>query len=121
MKLCDMDTDQFLDTLCELSLPLCRIAEDERTIRALETLGEAELADQPAPKAAASIASALIPLLLQTHREDMLAVLACLTGKPVAALRSQSGLQTVRDACDSLDEVLLDFFACAAGTAQPVC
>ena len=118
MKLQSMNTDQLLDTLCCLTPTLCRLACDSRTADALDELADADLAALPALEAAALLASTLIPLLLQTHREDTLTVLSILTDKPLHTLRAQCGLDTIRDACDCLDEVLLHFFACAAGTKQ---
>ena len=61
----------------------------------------------------------LAPALLKTHRDDLYAVVSALTGKTVAEIDAQKGLQTIKDIKESFDGELADFFKSAADTAQP--
>ncbi len=121
MKLSEMNTEQLLNALCDLTEPICRMAEDERTQDALDALTEAELTALPPLKAGALLLSTLSPLLLQTHREDALRVLSALTGETVQTLRTQNGLITLRQVMDCWEGELAAFFSSAAGSARKGC
>ena len=58
----------------------------------------------------ARLIGAYIPALLQRHRADTMEILSALTGKSVAEIAAQPGMQTIREAKESLDEDLMSFF-----------
>ena len=114
MKLSEMNTTQFADALCDLVEPVTAIMGDEKII---ETLKENALKQQEGNASPLEIRAALIkgaiPILLKTHREDVIAILSTLTGKTRKAIAAQPGIQTIKDIRECWDNDLRDFFVSA--------
>ena len=108
MRLSEMNTAQLADALLALAEPMSRIGQDPALNRALTDLGRLEGAT--VLEKASALFVPLATALLKTHREDALAALSALTGKPAEALAAQPGLQTIREARDCFDRELLGFF-----------
>lgn len=121
MKLSSLSSDELADALCLLAPPLSRLAEDPAVGESLSGFRRAQEDGLPLITAAGKLIGGLIPALLKSRREDTLAVLAVLTGKPVPELRAQPGLTTVADAVRCWDEDLALFFSCAGGGARQDC
>lgn len=117
MKLSHLTTSQLAETLCQLTPPLCRIAQDGKTLAILDDI-TGELSALPPLKAAAFLLERLAPLLLQEHQRDFFTVLGILTGKTTEAVLRQDTLTTLHDLMQSWDRELIAFFASAGSAAQ---
>ena len=121
MKLSEMSTEELARTLCRLAPPLCRIAGDERVVRALGEASQAGQAQQPLLTAGGRLAQALTPLLLEEHAEDLWEALAVLTGKTAQDIRRQPGVDTLRALREVWDGELMRFFASAGIATKASC
>lgn len=115
MKISQMTTDQMAACLCEIAEPVAEIVTDAETLAAMQAMqpkkGETYLV------CLARGASGIARLLLKTHYEATIAIIAALTGKSAQAVRAQRGVQTIRDATEIIDQELIDFFQSSAATA----
>ncbi len=118
MKLQEMNAEEFRQMLCRMVEPMCRIAEDEGVQEALEQLWSADLKRLPLGQGLAALIRELAPVLLQRHWADTLELLSICTGKDRAVLRAQNGMETARELAACAQEVLVDFFSYAAGSAR---
>jgi len=118
MRLSEMTTDQMADTLILLAEPIANIATDASVSAALASYTKASKAGQTVAETFGNMIGKLAPALLKSHRADLYAVVAALTGKTVEAIGAQKGLQTIADIRESFDGELADFFKSAADTAQ---
>lgn len=116
MKLSEMNTDQMAKCMCELVEPVAEIMADEAIMKAVVELDNTK--DQSFLQIISSAATALVPLLLKTHYTALVTVLSAMTGKPVAVIRKQKGLQTIKDVRECLDQDLIDFFKSSAPTEK---
>lgn len=116
MKLSEMNTDQMAKCMCELVEPAAEIMADEAVLNAVA--GFANTKDQSFLQMIGSAVTALVPLLLKTHYTALVTVLSAMTGKPVAVIRKQKGLQTIKDVRECLDQDLIDFFKSSAPTEK---
>lgn len=117
MKLSEMNTDQMAKCMCELVEPAAEIMADEAVSKAVADFF-ANAKDQSFLQMIGSVATALVPLLLKTHYTALVTVLSAMTGKSVAAIRKQKGLQTIKDVRECLDQDLIDFFKSSAPTEK---
>lgn len=112
MKLSEMTTVQLADCLCDLAEPVANIMNDKAVVEALKT---ASLAARDANSAPLDIykpiVARLLPGLLKSRRKDTFAVIAALTGKTIKEIETQNGFLTIKEARESWDEELRDFFA----------
>lgn len=112
MKLSEMNTVQLADCLCDLAEPVASIMNDKAVIEALKA---ASLAARDANNTPLDvykpIVARLLPGLLKTRRKDTFAVIAALTGKTIKEIETQNGFLTIKEARESWDEELRDFFA----------
>ena len=111
MKLSEMNIDQLSDAMVMIAGPVERIASDPDAEKALESLS----GDGTMSKFGAMVGR-FVPLLLKTHRDDVLTILSAMTGKDVGTLRAQNGMQTIREARECVDKDLIDFFGSFAST-----
>ena len=116
MKLSEMNTAQLATCLCRIAEPVGRIGRDARLndyFRDVAQHGEGDTVFERIT----GMAAALIPVMLDTHLEDMLCILSALTGKSERALREQNGLLTIREAVQSIDGEILAFFRLPGSTS----
>lgn len=117
MKISEMSTRQAAECLCKISAPLGRIGEDEAVIEQLKEFGE-KAKGQAVLTLVTGMASKFVPLLLDTHYEDTVEILAAMTGKTAVEIGEQSVLVTLKDARESVDKDLIDFFTASVGSAR---
>lgn len=111
MKLSEMNTMQLADALVRIAGPLERIGKDEEMNEQMAEMGERFRSGKLTNiEKMARMVSACISALLQRHRADTMEILSALTGKSVVEIAAQPGMQTIREAKESLDEDLLSFF-----------
>ena len=112
MKLSQLSTDKAADMLCELTPYIANITGDKSLLDELahkfDSKGKsvAELYVFAAKKY-----TALVPILLKTHKADVFGVLAVLNETPPEAVGKQNVLSTMRQIREAFkDKELLDFF-----------
>ena len=111
MKLSQLSTDKALDVLCEITPYIANITADKAL---LDTLGEklgggksmAEIAVFGAKKV-----SALAPIVLKDHKQDVFGVLSVINEKTVEEIGKQNILETMNQIREAVqDEELVSFF-----------
>ena len=112
MKLSQLSTDKAADMLCELTPYIANITGDKSLLDELahkfDSKGKsvAELYVFAAMKY-----TALVPILLKTHKADVFGVLAVLNETTPEAVGNQNVLSTMRQIREAFkDKELLDFF-----------
>lgn len=110
MKLSEMNSNQLADALCDIVEPVTAIMGDSAMLDLFR-----EGADLKGADANLFLVRKVLPAVLKNHRHDLFAVLSALTGKPVAEIEKQNGMQTIKELRDSFDTELLDFFGQARG------
>lgn len=108
MKLSEMSTEQLAACLCRLAEPIGVLTADEEIAETVKRIGEDK--EKPVYTVLGGAASKLIPLMLKKHEAETYGILAALTGKSEAELKTQRGLKTIKDAKECFDKDLLDFF-----------
>lgn len=111
MKLSDIKGERVFDVIAEVTDPLYRIASDEAVMGAFR--GAAKASDDDGKTDYAKALRGIVPVLLKTHRDDLVAILSAVNG--VAAEEYLEGLTMPKlfgDVYDVLtDEELLGFLA----------
>ena len=113
MKLSEMNTQQLAACLCKIAPALERIGMDVETNRAFASLDGGSRMQQ-----LAHMIGALVPALLGTHFDDMVIIVAAMTGKTEDGVRAQNGFATIRDVKSFFDEDFIDFFKSSAAQGQ---
>lgn len=110
MKLSDIKGERVFDVIAEVTDPLYRIASDEAVMGAFQ--GAAKASGEGKTDYAKALRG-IVPVLLNTHRDDLVAILSAVNG--VAAEEYLEGLTMPKlfgDVYDVLtDEELLGFLA----------
>ena len=114
MKLSEMSTDRLADVMVRIAGPVERIGNDEMLIDKLRAM--AAKGGKTAVENAAGMFGALVPVLLERHREDTYAVLAAMTGKNAEEIAAQNAMVTLREAKECVDGDLLSFFGWSGDT-----
>ena len=111
MKLSEMNTAEMAKALCILAAPVGNICSDDKLLRSIADAGRA---GETMGAKVAELLPKVIPSLLGDHFEDLVTILAALTGKTETAIRKQKGVETIRDIKECFDKDLLDFFKSSA-------
>ena len=111
-KLSDLGTDECMDVLCTIAPSIQAIVEDKDIV---STLGKAVdkkgMTTAGVLMAAASKLVGAVPMLFNTHREDVYNILSSVGGVTVDEVKSQNMLDTMQQIKEILqDKPLLDFF-----------
>ena len=117
MKLSEMNTQQLAACLCKIAPALERIGMDDGTNRAFAAL-TGKLEGGTRMQQLAQIVGALVPALMGEHFDDMVTIVAAMTGKTEEVVRAQNGFTTIRDVKSFFDEDFLDFFRSSAAQEQ---
>lgn len=113
MKLSEMNTQQLAACLCKIAPVLERIGMDDGTNRAFEALS-GKLEGSTRMQQLAQMVGALVPALLGSHFDDVVTIVAAMTGKTEDGVRTQNGFTTIRDVQSFFDEDFLGFFRSSA-------
>lgn len=117
MKLSEMNTRQMADALCKLAEPIGNMVADKQFTdafaSALKRDQEGTIGEQ-----IAHAAKTVLPQILGTHFDDLIAIAASLTGKTNEQVAMQKGTETIRDLMDCFDKDLVDFFKSSARGAS---
>ena len=117
MKLSEMNTEQLAACLCKIAPSLERIGMDEGTNRAFASIS-GKLEGCTRLQQLAHIVGALVPAFLGAHFDDMVIIVAAMTGKTEDGVRAQNGFATIRDVKSFFDEDFLGFFRSSAAQEQ---
>lgn len=112
MKLSEMNTDQMTEALCAMSAHVSNICTDKGLNDDLKKLHDAmKDGGMTAFEKLGQMIVIWMPALLRTHKDDVYAIISVLTGKSVKEIAEQNGMQTIKDAKESMDSELKDFFS----------
>lgn len=110
MRLSDVKGERTLDVIADLVDPVANIATDEKVLAAIKG-GKGDTA--------ASL-KAVVPMLLKTHKEDVLAILAAIKGVTPKKYAADMTLASVLGDCYELltDSEFLGFLSSQAPSAE---
>lgn len=111
-KLSEFGTDECLDVLCEITPHIVNIVSDEEIMNAIgKPMDKTTVTKVGVMLLGAQKITAVVPLLLKTHRADIYAILAVMGGKSVEEVSKQSTMATLWQIKTlSEDKELLSFF-----------
>lgn len=111
-KLSEFGTDECLDVLCEITPHIVNIVSDEEIMNAIgKPMDKTTVTKVGVMLLGAQKITAVVPLLLKTHRADIYAILSVMGGKSVEEVAKQSTMATLWQIKTlSEDKELLCFF-----------
>lgn len=116
MKISELSTDRALDVLCEITPYVSNIVTDSDL---MATLGKSVKRDGMTHAGlmllGAEKLTSIVPVVMKTHRADVLGVVAALNDMDVEEVARQNVIKTgmqIREICK--DRELLDFFRSCA-------
>lgn len=116
MKISQMSTEQGANVLVRIAEPVSNIMDDSRVADLLKEISE--MKDVPYIKVFASIVPKIVPLALESHREDVFEIVGALDNKSVSEVKKQNVLKTIKVIQESVDKDLLDFFGSIGGQGE---
>lgn len=119
MKLSEMNGEELSVCLCKIAEPIERIGFDKKTTAVFQEIADMSKDNMNNIQKASAMIGKYVPLLLGDHREDTFAILAAINGKTVEEIRSQKGMQTIKELKNALaDPNLMDFFTSSVRTVE---
>lgn len=110
MKLSEMNGEELSVCLCKIAEPLERIGFDKKTTETFQEIADLSKSGMNNIQQTSMMIGKFVPLLLGDHREDTFAILAAINNKTVEEIRSQKGMQTIKELKNALaDPDLMDF------------
>ena len=110
MKLSEMNTKQLAQALCAMADPLSRITQSKELNEALSAYSTNHREDQTVLQKFSGLIEKTVPALLCTHYDDMVKVIAVMTGKSAEEINNQNGAQTIIEVKTFFDKDFSDFF-----------
>lgn len=116
MRLSEISTDRALDVLCEVSVYIGNIATDEALTDELKKhMNTSGMSKAEIMKAGAEKISAIAPIVLKSHKNDVLGILAAVNEKTVDELKQQNVMNTMKMVKELVqDEEFISFFSSCA-------
>ena len=114
MKISQMSMKEAAKCFCRIAKPIETIGNDKEVSVYLKGLGK-----QKGETMVAVICGAIgkvVPVLLDRHYEETAEILSALTGKSKEEIDGQALIVTLKDAKESIDKELIDFFTSSSGT-----
>ena len=119
MKLSEMNGEELSVCLCKIAEPIERIGFDKKTTETFQEIADLIKNGMNNIQQTSIMIGTCVPLLLGDHREDTFAILAAINGKTVEEIRSQNGMQTIKELKNALaDPDLMDFFTSSVRTVE---
>lgn len=119
MKLSEMSTRQLAGALCRLTPPMGRIAADEELSGVFTRLkNEMRENEHMTTAQKAAILLETVPVLLETHYEDTIAIIAVMTDRTAAEVDALNGYEMIGELRGCIDSRFIDFFKSSAAMAQ---
>lgn len=117
MKLSELDTSSAADVLCEIGAYALSILADEELAAELKSKidGSGELSRLELYTFGVKKISALLPIILKKHRDDVFGILAVVNGCSVNDIAGQNIMTTMQQVKDlAADKDMIDFFKSCA-------
>lgn len=117
MKLSELDTSSAADVLCEIGAYALSILADEELAAELKSKidGSGELSRLELYAFGVQKISALLPIILKKHRDDVFSILAVINGCAADDIASQNIMTTMYQVKDlAADKDMVDFFKSCA-------
>ena len=109
MKISMMTNDQAADAMIKMAKPISNLMQDEEAVKLLETI-KSPREDESGIAYFARILPQLVSFGMQNHKDDVFAIVAALTMKPVSEIGKMNFISTVKELRESIDEDLIGFF-----------
>ena len=109
MKISQMTNDQAADAMIKLAGPISRLLEDEETRKLVEE-AQSQREGEGGIAFFGRILPKVVPFMMKDHREDLYAVVAALTLRPVGDVGKMNFVETIKELRESIDEDFLGFF-----------
>lgn len=113
MKISQMSTKEAARALCRIAKPVETIGTDKEVSAYLKSLGEKK--GETVFALICEAVGKVVPLLLDRYYEEAVEILSALTGKDKEEIGQQPLIVTMKDARESIDQDLVDFFTSASG------
>lgn len=110
MKLSEMNTEQLMGALIRLAKPLEAIASDNRVYELIDSYRKRAKETRVPVIASMEMFSKLIPLLLESHKAETVAILTEVTGRPVGQVAKMNGFQLALEASHAWRKEIGPFF-----------
>lgn len=117
MKLSDLSTEKAADVLCEISVYTLSILGDEKLRESLRNGIDKTGAETFAEKYAFATEkiTALLPVLLKTHRDDLFGIIAAVNSISAYVVAKQNVMVTLNQIKEIMrDEEMISFFRSCA-------
>lgn len=117
MKLSELDTSRAADVLCEAGAYALNILTDEELATELKSKidSSGELSRLELYTFGVQKISALLPIILKKHRDDVFGILAAVNGCAVKDIASQNIMVTMQQVKElASDKDMIDFFKSCA-------
>ena len=116
MRISEISTDRALDVLCEVSVYIGNIATDEALTDELKKhMNTSGMTKAEVMKAGAEKISAIAPIVLKSHKNDVLGILAAVNEITVDELKQQNVMNTMKMVKELVqDEEFISFFSSCA-------
>lgn len=119
MKLSEMNGEELSVCLCKIAESIERIGFDKKTTAVFQEIADLSKSGMNNIQQTSMMIGKFVPLLLGDHREDTFAILAAINDKTVDEIRSQNGMQTIKELKNALaDPDLMDFFTPSVHTVE---
>ena len=111
-KLSELSTDECLNVLCELTPPIVNIVSDQEIMDAIgKAVDKKTVTSIGVMLLGAQKITAVIPLLLRTHRPDIYTILSVMGEKTVEEVAAQNVMTTMWQVKELMnDKELVSFF-----------
>lgn len=110
MRYSEMSTREQAKLLCKIAPTVSRIAQDKEFNSQLSKIASADKTGKTVFQMVTGLIDACMPLLLDKHYEDTMAICGELLGKTEAEMERAGILAIVREVKAVLDEDLIGFF-----------
>ena len=115
MKLSEMNTKQLAAALCQLTRPMSRIATDDSLGRVFANVQHAmERNEHVSVMEKTGMLLEAVPVLLQTHYDDVIQIVSIMTGKMAAEVEAQNGMEMIDEMRKCIDSQFMGFFRSSA-------
>jgi hypothetical protein len=117
MKISLMTNDQAADAMIKLAQPISNLMEDKETADLLNTLTNTQQ-EEGGIAYFGKVLPNIVSFCLKGHKQDVYAIVAALTLRPVGEVGKMNFLDTVKELRESIDEDFIGFFKPSGGVTN---
>ena len=117
MKLSEISTDKAIDVLCDITPSVNNIVTDENLLEQLKNKVKIAGDESKAEVIAIGVEkiNKIVPIVLKSHREDILYILSAINGIGVDEIKKQNVIKTMKMIKELIqDKEFVDFFKSCA-------